>query len=236
MTEQIREALFQLQDQPYRELQRKVIPTAAPETLIGVRTPALRQYARQLAEREDISPFLRDLPHAYFDENQLHAFIISEIRDYGPCIAEVQRFLPYVDNWATCDQLSPRAFRKHRTELLACVREWLRSSHPYTVRFAIGMLMQHYLDEDFDPEYPELVAGVRSDEYYGRMMIAWYFATALAKQYDAALPYLEEKRLAPWTHNKTIRKAIESDRVAPEQKAYLRSLQISGTKDMPSDK
>ena len=232
----IRETLFRLQDKKYRDFQYKLITTVDPENIIGVRTPALREYARQLARQADTAVFLDDLPHRYFDENQLHAFIISEIRDYGPCIAEVQRFLPYVDNWATCDQLSPRTFRKHRTELLACVREWLESPHPYTVRFAIGMLMQHYLDEDFDPEYPELVAGVRSDEYYVRMMVAWYFATALAKQYGAALPYLEEKRLAPWTHNKTIRKAIESYRVAPEQKAYLRSLQISGTKDMPSDK
>ena len=232
----IRETLFRLQDKKYRDFQYKLIPTVDPENIIGVRTPALREYARQLARQADTAAFLDALPHRYFDENQLHAFIISEIRDYGSCIAEVQRFLPYVDNWATCDQLSPRTFRKHRTELLACVREWLRSPHPYTVRFAIGMLMQHFLDEAFDPEYPELVAGVRSDEYYIRMMVAWYFATALAKQYGAALPYLEERRLAPWTHNKTIRKAIESYRVAPEQKAYLHSLQIAGTKDMPENK
>ena len=220
----IREELFRLQDEKYRDFQYRLIPTVDPENIIGVRTPALREYARQLARQADTAVFLDALPHRYFDEHQLHVFIISEIRDYGPCIAEVQRFLPYVDNWATCDQLSPRAFRKHRTELLACVREWLRSSHPYTVRFAIGMLMQHYLDEDFDPEYPELVAGVRSDEYYVRMMVAWYFATALAKQWDGTIATLEQRRLESWTHAKTIQKAIESYRISEEKKAYLRTL------------
>ena len=229
--DEIRETLFQLQDKEYRDFQYRLIPTVDPENIIGVRTPALREYAKKLARREDVTVFLSDLPHRYFDENQLHAFIISEIRDYGRCIAEVQRFLPCVDNWATCDQLSPKAFRKHKSELLACVREWLESPETFTVRFAVGMLMQHFLDEAFDPEYPGLVAGIRSNEYYVRMMAAWYFATALAKQYDAVLPYLEEKRLPPWTHNKTIQKAIESYRVPPEHKAYLRSLKIPNAKE-----
>ncbi len=229
--DEIRETLFQLQDKEYRDFQYKLIPTVDPENIIGVRTPALREYAKKLARREDVTVFLSDLPHRYFDENQLHAFIISEIKDYSQCISEVLRFLPCVDNWATCDQLSPKAFRKHKSDLLACVREWLKSSDTYTVRFAVGMLMQHFLDEAFDPEYPELVAGIRSEEYYIRMMDAWYFATALAKQYDAALPYLKEKRLPPWTHNKTIQKAIESYRVPPEHKAYLRSLKIPNTKE-----
>ncbi len=226
MTEQIREALFQLQDQPYRELQRKVIPTAAPETLIGVRTPALRQYARQLAAREDISPFLRDLPHAYFDENQLHAFLISGMKDYRQCIDEVIRFLPYIDNWATCDQMSPKVFRKHREELLPHIRAWLQSEETYTVRFGIGMLMQHFLDDGFSLQYPELVAGVHSREYYVNMMIAWYFATALSKQYSQVVPFIEQRRLDPWTHNKAIQKALESYRIPPDRKEYLKGLKI----------
>lgn len=226
ITEEIRQSLFSLQDTGYRDFQAKLIPGASAETMIGVRTPALRALAKQLLKQEDIGEFLQDLPHRYFDENQLHAFIISEIKDYGTCMEEVCRFLPYIDNWATCDQLSPKVFRKHRPELLLMVREWLQSAHTYTVRFGTGMLMQHFLDEDFDPEYPALAAGIRSEEYYINMMTAWYFATALAKQYDTILPYIEEHRLDPWVHNKTIQKAIESRRVTEEQKKYLRSLKV----------
>ena len=224
--DQIREELFRLQDGKYRELQKKLIPTADPETVIGVRTPELRQYAKQLVKGEDVTAFLRDLPHRYFDENQLHAFIVSEIRDFGRCVDEADRFLPYVDNWATCDQMSPKVFRKHRSELPAWIRKWLESGETYTVRFAIGMLMEHFLDDDFDPIYPETVAGIRSEEYYVRMMIAWYFATALAKQYGKVIPYIENRRLDEWTHNKTIQKAAESYRIGPEQKEYLKSLRI----------
>ena len=224
MVEAIRETLFGLQDQPYRDFQRRLLPTVKPETVIGVRTPELRKYAKRLGKSEDAARFLRDLPHAYFDENQLHAFLISEIRDYDRCLEEVDRFLPYVDNWATCDQMSPRVFRKHRDRLPENLRRWIRSGETYTVRFGIGMLMQHFLDGDFDPAYPELVSGLRSEEYYVNMMIAWYFATALAKQYEAVLPYLENRRLDPWTHNKTIQKAVESFRVPEERKRYLKSL------------
>ena len=219
-------ALFQRQDIPYRDFQRKLIPAVDPLAFIGVRTPELRALAKELIRRADIGVFLSALPHAYFDENQLHAFIISEMKDYDRCIGEVKRFLPYVDNWATCDQMSPKVFRKHRPELLACIREWIASPEPYTVRFGLGMLMEHYLDEDFDPVYPEMAAAVRSDEYYVNMMVAWYFATALAKQYDAVLPYMEHQRLDPWTHNKAIQKSVESYRITPEQKEYLRSLKI----------
>ena len=226
IVDEIREELFRLQDLEYRDFQYKLIPTVDPESMIGVRTPALRGYAKALIKQEDVPAFLNDLPHRYFDENQLHAFVLSEIKDYGWCIAEVQRFLPYVDNWATCDQLSPKVFRKHKPELLSCILSWLETSETFTVRFAVGMLMQHYLDDAFDTEYPELVAGIRSDEYYVRMMVAWYFATALAKQYDAVIPYLETQRLDLWTHNKTIQKAVESYRITPEQKTYLRSLKI----------
>ena len=175
-------------------------------------------------KRGNISPFLEALPHRYFDENQLHAFLLSELKDYGRCLEEVCRFLPYIDNWATCDQLSPKVFARHRGELIEEIRKWIRSGQTYTVRFGIGMLMQHFLDDGFDPVYPEMTVSIRSDEYYVNMMIAWYFATALAKQYEAVLPFLEEKRLAPWTHNKAIQKALESYRIKPEQKAYLRSL------------
>lgn len=226
MINQIREELFRMQDEKYRELQKKLIPTADSDAVIGVRTPELRQYAKQLVKNEEITVFLRDLPHRYFDEDQLHAFIVSEIKDYDRCADEVDRFLPYVNNWATCDQMSPKVFRKHRTELLQSIRKWIDSEETYTIRFGIGMLMEHYLDEDFDPAYPETVARIRSEEYYVNMMIAWYFATALAKQYDQIIPFIEDRRLDVWTHNKTIQKAVESYRITPEQKEYLKSLKI----------
>ena len=222
--EEIREELFRLQDEKYRDFQIKLMPTVDPDTAIGVRTPALRKLAKQMIKREDIGEFLQALPHQYFDENQLHAFAVSEIKDYEKCLEEVNRFLPYADNWATCDQMSPKVFRKHKEELLYEIRKWIRSEHTYTVRFGLGMLMQHYLDGDFDPAYPELAAGIHSEEYYINMMIAWYFATALAKQYDTMLAYIEEQRLDIWTHNKAIQKAIESRRITPEQKEYLRKL------------
>ena len=228
--EEIRQSLFELQDIKYRDFQVKLIPGKDTETMIGVRTPELRKLTKQMLKREDIGEFLRDLPHRYFDEDQLHAFIVSGIKEYGKCMEELMRFLPFVDNWATCDQMSPGVFKKHKPELLAEIREWLGSEHTYTVRFGIGMLMQHFLDEDFDPAYPELVAGVRSEEYYVNMMIAWYFATALAKQYDAVLPFIEGRRLDPWTHNKTIQKAVESYRISDEQKEYLKSLKVQVSK------
>lgn len=225
--EDIRRELFDLQDIKYRDFQAKLIPGIETEMMIGVRTPALRKLAKRLYREEDISGFLDTLPHEYFDENQIHAFLISEEKDFEKCIEQVERFLPYIDNWATCDQLSPKVFKKHRNDLLSHIQNWIASKHVYTVRFAIGMLMQHFLDEDFDPSYTEIVASLRSDEYYVNMMIAWYFATALAKQYEAALPYLEERRLDVWTHNKTIQKAVESYRITEEQKEYLKSIKIA---------
>ena len=228
ITDEIRQSLFAMQDTKYRDFQAKLIPGKDPQTMIGVRTPELRALAKQIQKREDTDEFLRQLPHQYFDEDQLHAFIISGIRDYEKCMEELTRFLPYVDNWATCDQMSPKVFKKHKPELLLRIREWIRSDHTYTVRFAIGMLMQHFLDEDYDPAYADFVAGIHSEEYYINMMIAWYFATALAKQYDKILPFIEERGLDPWVHNKTIQKAIESYRVSEEQKNHLRELKISG--------
>ncbi len=227
ITDEIQKELFGLQDTAYRDFQAKLIPAVEPGTVIGVRTPLLRSMAKKLAKKEEIGAFLEVLPHAYFDENQLHAFIISERKDFAQCMAELTRFLPFVDNWATCDQLSPKVFKKHRQELLPYIREWIASDRTYVVRFAVGMLMEHFLDDDFNMAYPEMVSGIRSEEYYVNMMIAWYFATALAKQYEAALPFIEEVRLAPWTHNKAIQKAIESNRITAQQKAYLRGLKVS---------
>ena len=224
--QEIREELFKLQDEKYRDFQSALTPTVDAKTAIGVRTPELRKYAKELVKREDVGEFLSDLPHTYFDENQLHAFILSEMKDFDECMEAVNRFLPYVDNWATCDQMSPKVFKKHKKELLSQVKKWLKSKETYTVRFAIRMLMVYFLDEDFDISYPGMVAKIRSDEYYINMMTAWYFATALAKQYDAILPFIEERKLDGWTHNKAIQKAVESYRITDEQKNYLRSLKV----------
>lgn len=223
---EISEHLFELQDTEYRDFQSKLIPTVDAKCFIGVRTPDLRKYASALAKQEDITVFLNSMPHKYFDENQLHAFIISGMKDYDRCIEELNRFLPYVDNWATCDQMSPKVFKKHRAELSDQISVWIESDHTYTVRFGIGMLMEHYLDDEFATEYPEKVAKIRSEEYYINMMIAWYFATALAKQYETILPFIEERRLDAWTHNKSIQKAVESNRITAEQKAYLKTLKV----------
>ena len=222
ITDEIRNKLFTLQDKKYRDFQSKLIPTIAIDNVIGVRTPDLRKYAKELLKREDIKDFLNVLPHKYFDENQLHAFIVSDIKDFDLCIKKVCRFLPFVDNWATCDQMSPKIFKKHHSELLQHIKEWLSSDKTYVVRFAIGMLMEHFLNEDFDIAYPERIAKIKSDEYYVNMMIAWYFATALAKQYNLVLPFIENKCLDGWTHNKTIQKAVESNRITEEQKVYLK--------------
>lgn len=224
--EAIRQELFRRRDEGYRALQMKILPTVPAERIIGVRTPALRSYAKELAREGTAAAFLSDLPHAYFDEDQLHAFLLSEIKDFDRCVAAVDRFLPYVDNWATSDQLSPKCFKKHRQALLPYIERWIDSGDTYPVRFGVGMLMQHYLDEAFDPRYLQTVADIRSEAYYVNMMRAWYFATALAKQYEAALPYLEQRQLDPWTHQKAIQKAVESYRVSAEQKQYLKTLRI----------
>lgn len=222
----VRERLFALQDLKYRDFQCKLTPTVTSETVIGVRTPKLRALAKELSSDPEIGEFLTVLPHRYYDENNLHGFLISNKKDFGETVAALNAFLPYVDNWATCDLMSPKAFRKHPPELPGRIREWLTSGQTYTVRFGIEMLMSLYLDEAFSPEYPAWVAAVRSEEYYVNMMIAWYFATALAKQWDAALPYLTERKLSPWTHNKTIQKAVESYRITDARKTYLRTLKM----------
>lgn len=229
INEDILKQLYSLQDTKYRDFQGKLLPTVDPKSIIGVRTPDLRKLAKELVREDGSGTFLETLPHTYFDENQLHAFILSDIKDYDRCIALVERFLPYVDNWATCDQLSPKVFRKHKAELLSYIKSWLKSDSAYTVRFAVGMLMQHFLDNDFSPTYPKMVAAIKSDEYYINMMRAWYFATALAKQYDTIIPYIKQKKLDAWTHNKTIQKAVESFRITPMQKEYLKTFRLPKT-------
>ena len=230
ITEEIRERLFALQDLSYRDFQKKLIPGVSEDAMIGVRTPDLKKLAKEYGGKEETQEFLRDTPHRYFDENQLHAFIISAEKDFETCIRRVEDFLPLVDNWATCDQLSPRVFKKRRRDLLPHALAWTESDYAYTVRFGIGMLMQHFLEEDFDTALAERVAGLRWEEYYVNMMRAWYFATAIAKQYEAVLPFIEKRALDPWTHNRAIQKACESFRVSPERKEYLKSLKIPGEK------
>ena len=219
----IKDDLFKLQDIKYRDFQAKLIPTIDIDSIIGIRTPELRSYAKILIKNNNYLSFLEELPHKYFDENQLHAFIISEIKDYDECIKYINKFLPYVDNWATCDQMSPKVFKKHREELLDQIRLWIKSNEIYTIRFGIGMLMQHYLDDYFKIDYLKMVSGIKSKEYYVNMMRAWYFATALTKQYNATIPFIEKYKLDRWTHNKAIQKAIESYRITEERKEYLRS-------------
>ncbi len=219
--------LFALQDKRYADFQSKLLPTVARETVIGVRTPDLREMAKQICKTPAAQEFLHSLPHRYFDENQLHAFILSEEKDFDAAIAELERFLPYVDNWATCDQLLPRCFKKHTQELLPSIRRWMASEHTYTIRFGIGMLMRYYLDDAFRPEYLEWVASVKSDEYYIRMMQAWFIATALAKQWEATLPYIQQRRLNSVTLRMTIQKAVESFRITLEQKELLKTFRLS---------
>ena len=226
MTE-IQQRLFALQDAGYRDFHAALMPTVDKALVIGVRMPALRALAKELKGTELAADFMAALPHKYYEENNLHAALIGHIRDFQPCITALERFLPYVDNWATCDMMNPRALAKNKAALLERIRLWLQSGHTYTVRFGMEMLMNHFLEEDFREEYPALVASVRSEEYYVRMMQAWYFATALAKQYEVAVTYLEQRRLGAWVHNKTIQKARESFRVSQEQKEYLKSLKVS---------
>ena len=217
----LREKLFELEDKEYAEFQRKLIPNVAPETIIGVRTPELRKLAKEAAKLPGIEEYMKILPHDYFEEYNLHGFLIEGIKDYDRCIEELNAFLPYVDNWATCDLVSPKVFKKHLPELLGQLQIWMASKRPYTIRFGMEALMRHFLDDAFRPEYLGLAAAIRSEEYYVNMMTAWFFATALAKQYDATIPYIEQQRLDEWTHNKAIQKAIESYRVSDEQKTYL---------------
>lgn len=224
INDEIRIRLFEMQDLKFRDFNSSLIPGIDKERVIGVRTPVLRSLSAELSKRQDIGEFLDCLPHEFFEENQLHGFIIERIKGFSDCLAKLERFLPYIDNWAVCDQCSPKVFTKHKEELLPYIHKWLGSDKPYTVRYGIGMLMKHYLDDSFEPEYPRLVAEVGSQEYYVNMMRAWYFATALAKQYEAVIGYFEDGRLDSWTHNKAIQKACESYRVSDGHKTYLKTL------------
>lgn len=218
--------LFELRDVEYASFQAKLTPTVPFELFIGVRVPKVRLLARELLKNPGYETFLEELPHKYYDENMLHGLLISGISDFDKCVSLVDRFLPYVDNWAVCDIMSPKVFAKNKPRLLMKIREWASSDDVYTCRFGLEMLMSHFLDKDFDPSYLKIVVAARGDDYYVKMMVAWFFATALAKQWDASIPYIENRKLAAWTHNKTIQKAIESFRITDEQKKYLRTLKL----------
>lgn len=216
--------LFEMQDKDYALFQGKLVPNIESKLMIGVRVPLLRKFAKELIKENGQEGFLQELPHKYYDENMLHAILLSEMKDYGDCIKRVNEFLPYVDNWAVCDILSPKVFKKNKDDLLNEIYKWSKSEKTYTCRFGVGMLMSFFLDGDFKKEYLKLPANIKSEEYYINMMIAWFFTTALTKQWEYTLPYIEEGRLATWVHNKTIQKARESYRIDKEKKEYLSSL------------
>lgn len=218
----IQKTLFSMQDIKYRDFQARLIPNIDKNTIIGVRTPNLRAFAKGI--KGTAESFLAELPHKYYEENNLHACLVSEIKDYNECIEKLNTFLPYVDNWATCDIMSPKSFKKNKEKLLFEIEKWIKSEHTYTVRFGIEMLMTHFLDSDFNEKYLKAVGSIKSNEYYINMMIAWYFATALAKKWESAIKYLEERRLPEWVHKKTIQKAKESYRITKRQKEYLKKL------------
>ena len=228
----LQERLFELQDTAYRDFHSGLIPELPKEHFIGIRVPALKKFAKEYKKEAEAEVFLKLLPHTYYEEYMLHALLIAEIKNYDACIQAVEAFLPYIDNWAICDGLSPKVFKNHKPELLEKIKQWIPSEHPYICRFGMEMLMRWFLDEDFKPEYLKMPAAVRSEEYYVNMMTAWFFATALAKQWDAAIPYLQDLVLEPWTHNKTIQKARESFRITPEQKEYLKTLKVECKKSI----
>ena len=218
----LQKQIFELQDLKYRDFHSKLMPETDKETVIGIRTPVLRKFAKEFAGTSEAEAFLRQLPHRYYEENNLHMMLITGIKDYEKCMEEIQRFLPCIDNWATCDYPAPKCFARHKDQVLEEAKRWISSGETYVIRYGIGMLMRLFLDEDFSSEYLEMAAAVQSQEYYVNMMIAWYFATALAKQWDATVPYIEQHKLSDWVHRKTVQKAVESYRITPEQKEYLK--------------
>lgn len=226
MNRTLQQKLIALQDASYAAFQIRLIPGVAQDSVIGVRVPLLRKLAKDLVKEDKYEAFLRQLPHEYYDENVLHGLVISQVKCYAECISRIEAFLPYVDNWAVCDLMNPKVLAKHKDLLIEKIRTWCDSLHTYTCRFGIRVLMSYYLDEDFKATYLEIVAKVQNEAYYVRMMVAWFFATALSKQWEATVPFIEQRRLTPWVHNKTIQKAIESYRITPEQKAYLRTLKM----------
>ena len=217
------EQLLKVKDDKYKEFQAKLVPNIDPGTILGVKTPQMRQIAKDIFNSKEKDAFLKDLPHKYYEENLVHFFIISMIKDFDECIREVETFLPYVDCWPVSDQATPRSFKKNHEKLLPYIKKWIKSKHLYTSRFGIRMLMNEFLGDEFKDEYAKLVASVKSDEYYLKMMVAWYFATALAKNYDETIKYIEERKLDDWVLKKTIQKAVESYRVTDEHKEYLKS-------------
>lgn len=223
---EIQERLFSLKDEKYAAFQAKLMPGVDTNKIIGVRTPELRKLAKEYKKHPEIEEFLNDLPHEYYDERNLHGFIISECKDYDQTLQYLDEFLPHVDNWATCDLLSPKVFKKNHEKLSKDVATWVDSDAIYTKRFGIEMIMSHFLDQDFMPEWLPKIAAIRSEEYYINMMVAWFFTTALAKQWESVIPFIEKQTMDRWTHNKTIQKAIESNRITDEQKMYLRGLKI----------
>ena len=220
---EIREKLFSLADEDYKAFHSKLMPTVDGNKIIGVRTPVLRSFAKELFKSADYRDFICDLPHRYYEEDNLHGFLIESIKDFDECVAEINRLLPYIDNWATCDMLRPKCLKKEPGKLIGHIHGWLKSNRTYTVRYGIGCLLSFYLDENFSEEHLRTVAEIKSDEYYVNMMIAWYFATALSKQYDSTVRYIEQRCLTEWVHKKTIQKAVESYRISDEVKAYLKT-------------
>ena len=221
---ELQTALFELQDLKYRDFHSSLMPDIEKENVIGIRIPVLRKFAKEFARSEKTEGFLQELPHQYYEENNLHMILITGITDYEKCLEEVNRFLPYIDNWATCDLPLPKCFDKNKEDILVRAKNWIATDDTYVKRYGMGVMMRLFLDEDFKEEYIQLVAAVKSEEYYVNMMIAWYMATALAKQWDAAIPYIQEHRLSEWVHRKSIQKAVESYRITPEQKDYLKGL------------
>ena len=218
------ERLIACGNDEYRDFQSKLVPNISKEKIIGVKTPDMRRIEKEIRGTDEAEKFLNELPHKYYEENMVHFFLISMIRDFDECVKATERFLPFIDCWPVCDQSSPKVFAKNHDKLTALIKKWIDSEHVYTSRFGIRMLMNEFLGEDFKPEYLEWVAAVRGEDYYIKMMVAWYFATALAKKYDESIIYIEERRLDPWTHKKAIQKAIESFRVSDEHKEYLKTL------------
>ena len=218
------EQLMEVRDEEYRDFQTKLVPNIPPETILGVRTPDMRKIAKDVFNSPEREEFLNDLPHKYYEENLIHFFVISMIKDFDECVRKVEEFLPYVDCWPVSDQSSPKVFVKNHEKVLPYIKKWIASDHVYTARFGIRMLMNEFLGDDFKDEYPELVASKKGDDYYLKMMVAWYFATALAKKYDETIPYIENHRLEEWVHRKAIQKALESYRVSDEHKEYLKTL------------
>lgn len=228
INEKIRAGLLNLKDTNYKEFHSKLVPTLDKDRIIGIRTPILRKYSNEISQTKHINIFLNTLPHYYYEENNLHAFCIEKIKDYRNCIEMLDKFLPYINNWATCDSMSPPILSKHKDLLIEQIKIWLNSSHTYTVRFGLKCLMTHYLDADFKEEYLIMASNIKSSEYYIQMMIAWFFATALAKQYETTISYITDNKLDLWIHNKTIQKALESYRITEERKLYLKTLKRKG--------